>query len=78
MPVSSDLPHALSSDTSALRGGTRTLPHAGTPNAAFVAPRPQPNFIPSPDSMATLVNSAVAAQRQGVTWDRGRILDILA
>jgi hypothetical protein len=44
----------------------------------YVPPRrSQLNFIPAPESLATLINSAVAALRRGVLWDRGTILNIL-
>jgi hypothetical protein len=35
------------------------------------------NVIPEPESLATLIRSAVAALRQGTFWDRGTILNIL-
>ncbi len=41
------------------------------PERAFV------NFIPSPESLATLIDSAIAALRKGVRWDRGTILNLL-
>lgn len=36
------------------------------------------DFIPSPESLATLINSAVASLRKGIYWDRGSILNVLA
>ncbi len=46
--------------------------------APQVAPkRAHINFIPSPESLATLVGSAIAALRKGVRWDRGTILNLL-
>jgi hypothetical protein len=46
------------------------------------APVPVPkraglNMIPSDESLATLIRSAVAALRQGTTWDRGTILNVV-
>jgi hypothetical protein len=35
------------------------------------------NFIPSPQSLSTLINSAVVALRKGVFWDRGTILNLI-
>ncbi len=35
------------------------------------------NFIPAPESLATLIESAIAALRKGVYWDRGTILNLL-
>lgn len=43
-------------------------------------PRPfkaEENFIPSNDSMATFIRSALAALKQGTVWDRGSILNLL-
>jgi hypothetical protein len=42
-----------------------------TPKRAHV------NIIPSPDSLSTMIRSAVAAFRQGKSWDRGTILNLL-
>lgn len=35
------------------------------------------NFIPSAESLATLIESAVAALRKGVYWDRGTLLNLV-
>ena len=35
------------------------------------------NTIPSPESLRTLISSAVSSLRQGVFWDRGTILNLL-
>ena len=44
----------------------------------YVAPsRAHINFIPGPDSLATLISSAIEALRQGIRWDRGTILNLL-
>ena len=51
---------------------------AGTVRDVHTPPaRAHVNFIPSPDSLATLINSALAALRKGVFWDRGTILNLL-
>jgi hypothetical protein len=43
-----------------------------------VAPaRAHVNIIPEPESLSTLIRSAVAALRKGVYWDRGTILNIV-
>lgn len=42
-----------------------------TPTRAHV------NFIPSPESLATMVRSAIDALRRGIFWDRGTILNLL-
>jgi len=39
--------------------------------------RAQINFIPSPESLRTLIAGAVSALRKGVRWDRGTILNLL-
>lgn len=39
--------------------------------------RAHENIIPSPESLSTLIRSAVAALRKGVRWDRGTILNLL-
>jgi hypothetical protein len=39
--------------------------------------RANENFIPSPESLRTLISSAVEALRRGVRWDRGTILNVL-
>lgn len=39
--------------------------------------RVEENFIPAPDSLATMIKNAVLALRRGVTWDRGTILNLL-
>lgn len=47
-------------------------------SAVFTAPkRSEVNYIPAPETLATLVNSAVAALRRGVFWDRGTIINLL-
>jgi len=35
------------------------------------------NFMPSPESLRTLIASAVTALARGVRWDRGTILNLL-
>ena len=39
--------------------------------------RAQLGVIPAPESLATMIRSAVAALRQGSFWDRGTILNVL-
>lgn len=46
-------------------------------NIYTVPKRSDVNYIPGPESLMTLINSAVAALRQGVFWDRGTILNLL-
>lgn len=46
-------------------------------NAYVVPKRAAVNYIPSPESLRTLISSAVEALRKGIRWDRGTILNIL-
>ena len=39
--------------------------------------RVEENFIPEPESLATMIRSAVAALREGMRWDRGTILNLV-
>lgn len=39
--------------------------------------RVEENFIPEPESLATMIRSAVAALREGLHWDRGTILNVV-
>lgn len=44
-----------------------------------VAPLPAHlNYIPEPESLMTMIRSAVSALKRGMVWDRGSILNILA
>jgi len=55
--------------------GTRR-PQADT--AEVIVPvRANVNFIPSPESLRTLIAGAVAALRKGITWERGTILNLM-
>ena len=46
--------------------------------SAYTVPkRSDVNHIPAPESLRTLIRSAVAALRKGVYWDRGTILNLL-
>ena len=43
----------------------------------YTAPRRSDvNFIPGPESLATLISSAISAMRRGVYWDRGTIINL--
>ncbi len=35
------------------------------------------NFIPAPESLRTLISSALEAVRRGVYWDRGTIVNLV-
>lgn len=46
--------------------------------AEFIIPkRAHVNIIPSPESLDTLIRSAVVALRKGVFWDRGTMLNLV-
>jgi len=45
--------------------------------ADFSPKRVEENFIPEPESLATMIRGAVSALRKGLHWDRGTILNIL-
>lgn len=40
--------------------------------------RAEINYIPEPESLATMIRSAIASFRSGKFWDRGTILNLLA
>lgn len=40
-------------------------------------PRPNRNFIPTPDAMQELIDRALAALARGMYWDRGSIVNIV-
>jgi hypothetical protein len=44
---------------------------------AVVPSRAHVNYIPGPESLSTLIRSALAALRKGVFWERGSILNLL-
>jgi len=39
--------------------------------------RVEENFIPEPESLATMIRGALASLREGMHWDRGSILNLL-
>ena len=47
-------------------------------DSVFTAPRRSDvNYIPEPETLRTLISSAIASLRQGAVWDRGTILNLL-
>ncbi len=40
-------------------------------------PRAHINFIPAPESLRTVIASAIEALRRGIFWERGSILNLL-
>lgn len=64
--------------TGTSRTDTRKAQHSASQDTPYVAPRRmEVNFIPAPESLATLISSAVAALRRGIYWDRGTILNLV-
>lgn len=48
--------------------------------AGSAVPKPtrvEENFIPEPESLATIIRNAIASLRQGIVWDRGTILNLV-
>lgn len=43
----------------------------------IVPNRADVNYIPGPESLQTLISSAIDALRRGKPWDRGTILNLL-
>lgn len=66
---------------SASGGAVRTGQRRATPqerDSVYTPPRrSEVNYIPAPETLATLINSAIAAFRGGVVWDRGTILNLV-
>lgn len=64
---------------SADRTTTRSGGRARSGGSAHVIPtRAEENNIPAPETLNTMIRSAVAALRDGVLWDRGTILNLVA
>lgn len=58
-------------------GEHRRQEHASHEAASVGPARAHVNIIPEPESLATLIRSAVASFRKGIFWDRGTILNLL-
>lgn len=59
------------------RTDERRNPSSSRDEATAKPLRVEENFIPAPDSLATIIRNAIAALRQGITWDRGTILNLV-
>jgi hypothetical protein len=58
--------------------GTSAERRSSRQDSAYVVPkRSEVNYIPAPESLRTLIGSAVEAMRRGVYWDRGTILNLI-
>lgn len=60
-------------------GKIKERPHspAALTHNPVVPRRAHVNVMPSPESLGTLIRSAVEALRRGIRWDRGTILNLL-
>jgi hypothetical protein len=52
------------------------LPQRGS-QAPVKPERAHVNYVPANETIATLVQNALSAQKQGVHWDRGSILNLV-
>jgi hypothetical protein len=75
---------AININPSRINVGTGTTGRTGTQrqrseaDAEVVVPRrAHLNAVPEPESLATMVRSAVSAMRKGVYWDRGTIVNLM-
>ncbi|MFW0778003.1 MAG: hypothetical protein ACN2B6_09840 [Rickettsiales bacterium] len=60
------------------RPGERKRQQTDSRSNPVIPARAHVNVIPQPESLSTMIRSAVAAMRDGTYWDRGTILNILA
>ena len=68
-------PNRINSGTT---GGTaRRRPQGSAQGEVIVPKRADVNYIPGPESLQTLISSAVESLRRGMAWDRGTILNLL-
>ena len=59
-------------------GGTpRRRPQGAAQGEVIVPKRADVTYIPGPESLQTLISSAVESLRRGMAWDRGTILNLL-
>lgn len=56
--------------------GNRERPRSAKSSVATPA-RVEENFIPEPESLATMIRNAISALKEGFHWDRGTILNLL-
>ena len=70
-------PNRINGSSSGKTGGKPRQLTDDTQRFYTVPKRSDVNYIPPPESLRTLISSAVAALRAGVRWDRGTILNLL-
>lgn len=71
-------PHRLATPTSSVKRTDERRRQTLSTNTLYRAPsRSELNYIPSMESLRTLISSAVEALRSGITWDRGTIINLL-
>ena len=77
MPIEINPNRLKISSGGAGRAGDRKRQQTGDSSIYRAPTRSDLNHIPAADSLMTLINSAVAALRAGVYWDRGTILNLV-
>ena len=77
MPIEINPSRINVSSGGAGKAGTRPRQQAADSNLYRAPTRTEVNYIPAAESLMTMINSAIAALRQGVTWDRGTILNLV-
>jgi hypothetical protein len=55
----------------------RGRPQDNDTSEIVIPSRAHVNYVPPPESLGTLIRSAVSALRRGIFWDRGTILNLL-
>ncbi len=65
----------ISGGTAGKAGERRRQSEGESP--VVVPARAHINNVPEPETLATLIRSAVAALRSGVYWDRGTIVNLM-
>lgn len=51
--------------------------NSGNEEKIVIPTKAAENHIPEPETLATMIRSAVASFRKGVFWDRGTILNVV-
>lgn len=70
-------PNRLRTSTGGAGSANRRRQQSDTQAEVIVPKRADVNYIPGPESLHTLISSAIEALRRGKPWDRGTILNLL-
>ena len=70
-------PNRINVNTGGMRKPGERRPQTEGEAEVVTPSRAHINIIPEPESLSTLIRSAVAAMRQGKFWDRGTILNLM-